>query len=246
VSIDQHGSLDAHRDEHRDERRRCNAQVFTDDLEALALDGDDEHHLTRVLRLRNGEQVCVADGRGSWRICVWRPGATLEPVTDVVSVSRALPEIVVGFAPAKGDRPEWVVGKLTELGVDRIVPVFTERSVVRWETDRVDRAHERLVAVARAAAAQSRSPWIPVIERPMAFGAIAATLGPFRLAEPGGAAPVVDGVPVFVGPEGGWTVDELGGATGTVGLPGGVLRSETAAVTLGALLSAERDRTLKL
>ena len=60
----------------------------------------------------------------------------------------ARPAVTVAFVPTKGDRPEWVIQKLTELGVDRIVPP-SRRSVVRWDGDRGERAAERLRRVAR-------------------------------------------------------------------------------------------------
>ena len=63
------------------------------------------------------------------------PGTTLVP-DGPRRVARLRPELTVAFAPTKGDRPEWVVQKLTELGIDRIVPLRTVRSVVRWEGDR--------------------------------------------------------------------------------------------------------------
>ena len=66
------------------------------------------------------------------------------------------PELTVVFAPVKGERPEWVVQKLTELGIDRIVPLRSERSVVRWTGQRGQATVERLRRVAREAAAQCR------------------------------------------------------------------------------------------
>ena len=74
------------------------------------------------------------------------------------------PGLTVAFAPTKGERPEWVVQKLTELGVDRIVPLISERSVVRWAGERGAGAVERLRRVAREAAAQSRRVWLPDVE----------------------------------------------------------------------------------
>ncbi len=73
------------------------------------------------------------------------------------------PALTVAFAPTKGERPEWVVQKLTELGIDRIVPLVSERSVVRWEGGRGQKAVERLRRVAREAAAQCRRVWLPEI-----------------------------------------------------------------------------------
>ena len=69
----------------------------------------------------------------------------------------------MAFAPVKGERPEWVVQKLTELGIDRIVPLFSERSVVRWSGARGQATVERLRRVAREAAAQCRRVWLPEV-----------------------------------------------------------------------------------
>ena len=72
-------------------------------------------------------------------------------------------ESKTGFAPVKGDRPEWTVQKLTELGVDRIVPLRAARSVVRWDGERGAAAVERLRRVAREAAMQSRRCRLPEV-----------------------------------------------------------------------------------
>ena len=77
------------------------------------LEPDDRHHLERVLRLRHGEAVSVADGRGGWRACVFAAGATLEPVGEVERVSPPTPAITVDFAVTKVEKPELTVLKLT-------------------------------------------------------------------------------------------------------------------------------------
>src|SRR4051812_45237865 len=96
--------------------------------ETLDIGGEDGHHLIRVLRLRVGETVTVADGAGGWRpyaLGAIAPGgavrldATGEPGVEPVMT----PRLAVAFALTKGDKPELVVQKLTELGVDRILPV---------------------------------------------------------------------------------------------------------------------------
>jgi 16S rRNA (uracil1498-N3)-methyltransferase len=109
------------------------AHVFVDDLAAPRLAADDRHHLTRVLRLSAGAVVTVADGRGRWRSCRLGSGPDLEVVGDIVADPEPRPAITVAFGLVKGERPELVVQKLTELGVDRIVPFAAERSVVRWD-----------------------------------------------------------------------------------------------------------------
>ncbi len=127
-------------------RAAAAAQVFVDDPAHPVLSEEDAHHLARVLRLREGEVVIAADGRGHWVRTLWRGEATLEPLSDaaVQFEAPAEPPLTVVFAPVKGERPEWVVQKLTELGIDRIVPLLSERSVVRWSDARGQATVEKL------------------------------------------------------------------------------------------------------
>jgi 16S rRNA (uracil1498-N3)-methyltransferase len=213
--------------------------VFVEDLESLDLDPDDDHHLRRVLRLRPGEVGTVSDGRGGWRDCVWTgaPGVALTPEGDVVRDAAPAPAVTVGFALTKGDRPEWVTQKLTEVGVDVIAPFSAERSVVRWDAEKVLRQHERLARVAREAAMQSRRVWLPEVRPLTTFGGLLGDLGTgVALAQPGGGPPSVEAPALLVGPEGGFSGAELEDAPGTIGLGPTVLRAETAAVAAGLSL----------
>jgi 16S rRNA (uracil1498-N3)-methyltransferase len=223
--------------------------VFVDDPSAPVLDDADVHHLVDVLRLRTKETVVACDGEGTWTLCRFRgaqrssDGAEVldvdaEPVTE----ARRAPSITIGFAPVKGDRPEWVVQKLTELGVDRIVPIRTARSVVRWEGARATRSLERLGRVAREAAAQSRRTWLPALGAVTPLERLADLYGVAPvLAVPGGGAPSLGHPFVAIGPEGGWDDAELALFDGGVGLGPTVLRSETAAVSAAGLLCALRS-----
>ena len=226
------------------------AQVFVKDLEALAMTDADAHHLGHVLRLRPGEAVVVADGRGRWRRCVFRgarPSASgdatrmLDADGDVVVVSAPAPVVTVGFVPVKGTRPEWVVQKLTEAGVDRIAVLGSARAVVRWEDERHAKAVDRLTRVAREAAAQSRRAWLPEVIAFRGPTDLAAHVAPepLALAHPGGGALGLATAAVAVGPEGGWSDDEVTGVP-LVGLGPTVLRAETAALAAGVLLCALR------
>ena len=217
------------------------AHAFVTDLEAPVLGDDDRHHLERVLRLRPGEALTVADGAGAWRACRWQAGGAVEPAGDVVREDAPSPPVTVGFALTKGERPDWVVQKLTEAGVDRIVPLAAGRSVVRW--DEVKRAHhaERWRRVAREAAMQCRRTWLPAVEAVAAFPeAVAALGGSAALAEPGGGPPSLERPALLVGPEGGWAAEELGSGLPRVSLGSTILRAETAAVVGGVLLCALR------
>lgn len=225
--------------------RSSSAHVFVADLDAPELDADDRHHLGRVLRLRAGETVSASDGRGAWRPCTWTGdgdggGGGLAPAGEVERVAAPAPAITVAFAPVKGDRPEWVVQKLTEVGVDRIVVLATARSVVRWEGERAAKQVGRLARVAREAAMQSRRVWLPSVEGVVPFAEAANWGRGVAMAEPGGASPSPARPVVLVGPEGGWSAEELGAELPRVGLGPTVLRAETAAVAAGVLLSALR------
>src|SRR5439155_11758539 len=129
------------------------AHVFVPDFSAPTLDDGDLHHLARPLRLRPGEPVTASDGAGRWRPFVWS-GERLEAdgAGDVMVAPAPRPAVTVAFALTKGERPEWVVQRLAEAGVDRIVPFVAARSVVRWDPARSARNVARLRAVARAAA----------------------------------------------------------------------------------------------
>jgi 16S rRNA (uracil1498-N3)-methyltransferase len=146
----------------------------------------------------------------------------------------------VAFALTKGDKPELVVQKLTELGVDRIVAFTAGRSVARWDGERAEHHIARLRKVAREAAMQSRRALLPVVEGVVGFAAVAALPGA-ALADAGGAPPSLATPVVLIGPEGGWTEEERGSGLATVGLGEHVLRAETAAIAAGTLLSSLRS-----
>jgi len=213
--------------------------VLVADVEAPVLDDEARHHLARVRRLRDGAALTVTDGAGAWRPARFRAYGSLDPDGDVVQVDRPTPEITVAFALTKGDKPELVVQKLTELGVDRIVPFRAARSVVRWDDGKAGRQHERLRAVARAACEQSHRCWVPVVE-PVAEVADLARRGAVRL-DRSHRGPTLDRPVVAVGPEGGWSDEERAALPDVVGLGAHVLRAETAAITAGALLGAMRS-----
>lgn len=221
------------------ELRDSAAHVFVgsdelDSEDSIALDPTDAHHLARVLRLRSGEMVSASDGQGRWRPARWVGGDRVEPCGAVHVVDAAEPPITVGFTPVKGDRPEWTVQKLTELGVDRIIPLRAARSVVRWEGDRAAGQVDRLRRVAREAAMQARRCILPAVDDVTALGA-----APGALAEFGGLPISLEHPAVLIGPEGGWDRVETEGRA-HVSLGPLVLRAETAAVAAAVLLGALR------
>ena len=218
--------------------------VFVADLGQPMLDADDRHHLARVLRVRPGDAITVSDGRGRWRPC--RFGDPVEPTGPVVEVPAPEPALTIAFAPVKGDRPELVVQKLTELGVDRIVPFLAERSVVRWDGERAHRHVERLRKVAREAAMQSRRCRLPDVAEVARFSDLVANdRGAVALAEREGQPPSLLCRTVLIGPEGGWSPGELALSVPTVALGDQVLRAETAAITAAGVLTALRSGLIR-
>jgi len=251
-------------------RAAASAQVFVEDPAHPVLSPEDVHHLGRVLRLRADEEVVVSDGAGHWARTLWkddsgalaalREGSGPGGDGTVQFEPAPHPALTVAFAPTKGERPEWVVQKLTELGIDRVVPLVSERSVVRWHGARGRGAVERLRRVAREAAGQCRRVWLPEISEVTGFGALGALGGLGGLGEPGDGGSGERGDVVLaqlsgdrlqasqrvvaVGPEGGWSADELGSGLPTVGFGLSVLRAETAAVTAAALMVSLRTGTV--
>lgn len=206
--------------------RSSAAHLFVASLDAPEPDDGDAHHLFRVLRVRDGESVTVSDGAGRWRPTVVRAGS-LEVAGDVVAEPAPV-RCEVAAAIPKGDRLEWMVQKLTEVGATRIVLVHFARSVVRWDAARATRQMERLQRVVREAASQSRRVWLPLVEGPVPAAEVLAEAGAVLL-EPAGA----DGLRahlVVVGPEGGCTAEEVAAAQRTAGLGQTILRVETAAL----------------
>lgn len=213
--------------------------VFVDDLDAPELDRDDERHLMRALRVPPGASVCIADGRGRWRPARLGVGGSLEPIGEVMEQPWPRSPLTVAVAPPKGDRPGWIVAKLTELAVDRIVFLETERSVVRWDAGRADQQRARFAKVAREAAMQSRRCRLPTVEvglRP------ADVVGPgIVVTDPCGSIGwPATATTALVGPEGGWTEGECDAALPRVSLGPAVLRTETAALAAAVRLGIAR------
>lgn len=216
--------------------RRAAAHVVVADVDFPSVDEASDHHVRRVLRVRPGDVVTVTDGVGGWRVCRLT-GDGLEPDGDPVVEPEPPDPVTIAFAIPKLDRPEWIVQKLTELGVDRIVLLHAERSVVRWDDSRAAKHLAKLRRVALEAVQQSRRVRTPVIDGPMPAARILPTA---RAAEPGSAPIVSTDRVIAIGPEGGWSDDELAVAAGTVGLGPTVLRVETATLVAATRALAHR------
>lgn len=223
-------------------RRSAAAHVLVETLsngDPIPLTDEVEHHLRRVVRLSDGVAVSVTDGAGRWlitRVRHDRRGLQLEPSTDVALEARA-PAIRLATAIPKGDRIDFLVQKATELGVEQLTLLHAQRSVVRWSSDRVQRQLARLRRISDEALRQSRRVWRMGIEGPVDSLQLLASA---VIAEPGGRPlRAADGL-VAVGPEGGWSDDELAIGSEMVDLGEAILRTETAAITAAVLGASQR------
>jgi len=211
--------------------------VFVDDVDAPVLSDGDRHHLERVLRLRAGDALVLGDGRGRWSTSALADH--LEPTGPIHHAAPPAVPLTVGFALVKRGKPEVIVQKLTELGIDRIVPFQAERSVVRWDDEKAAKAVERLRLVAREAAMQCHRAYLPEVAELTELGDLAGEEGA-ALADRGGGPLTARHRIVLVGPEGGWARDERPPGVPTVTLAVNVLRAETAAIVAGALMTMLR------
>jgi len=231
-------------------------QLDEDGGEVSLSEGDSRHGL-RSLRLRPGDEVTLSDGKGKLgvgRIAGERGGLAVVQVEEVSRVVHRGTLVSVAFAPPKGDRLSWAIQKLGELGVDEAVLMRTARSVRDAPPDRSGQALARLRTVAREAAMQSRQPFVMEVAAAASLDDCLATGGsPALMLAQGGARGVgtllpeeAGGVRLLVGPEGGWTEEEIEAArragAGLWSLGPSVLRIETAAVVGAALVLAQFGR----
>lgn len=223
--------------------RRSSAHVFVEDLSAPALSEEDFHHLERVMRLRRGEIVTCSDGAGRWVSTSWDAG--VHPTGDIHISPPRQRMLTVAIAPVKGDRTEWVIEKLVELGIDRImVLAATDHSVVKWSQEKAVQVLERYRRIGRAAAMQSRQLFLPNIHGPVALDVLAQEPDGQVIAygEPGGSCAIEEVTTLVIGPEGGFSAAEIGRAPATVDLGGSILRADTAAIVGATLMVAHHRR----
>jgi 16S rRNA (uracil1498-N3)-methyltransferase len=227
--------------------------------DAFVLGGPEGHHAAVVQRLRVGEHLVLADGRGGAAAAVVT--AVGRGTLSVAVQSRRHedppdPRLVVVQGIAKGDRGELAVQVMTEVGVDEIVPWSAARSVARWHGERGARSRDRWAATAREAAKQARRAWLPRVGEAASTAdvgrRIAAAEAAFVLHEEAGARlssvdlPPIGQVVLVVGPEGGVSEEELAAfqAAGArpVRLGPTVLRTSTAGVAALAVLCSRLGR----
>jgi len=227
----------------------------------IRLEGNAASHVTRVLRLRVGAQLTVFDGNGGeydGSIDKAHGGEVTVAIGAHHAIERESPlAVTLAQGVSRGERMDLVVQKATELGVTRLVPVLTERSVVRLTAQQSDRKVNHWRAITIAACEQCGRNRLPALAPPVTLaeflrdGAAAggASAGARLLLSPEGTGSLaglkrpLNAVTVLIGPEGGLTDEEERAAVGAgftaVRLGPRVLRTETAAIAALTLLQRE-------
>ncbi len=214
------------------------------------LDADQSRQARSVLRLSAGSLLTLFNGTGveaTARVVAPAKSGIPYLVESISSPEREPPlRLTVGLAVLKGDRFEVALQKLTELGVARIVPLLTERSVVSFDDARgwLKRA-DRYARISREAAEQSERVRLPDIAEPTAFAEFLNQQPAIVLLERAASVPIGDILPgstaaIAIGPEGGWSEQEqrqiAESAAGTATLGRLILRAETAAIVAAGTL----------
>jgi 16S rRNA (uracil1498-N3)-methyltransferase len=218
------------------------------------LSSDARSHL-KVLRPRDGEKIELFDGRGHARECVFEKGH-LRAVGELVFFENSSVVLTLFACVTKAHRWDWMLEKATELGVDRIVPVISERTIVKIDKSSRQSKQERWQKVVLEAVRQSGGYWVPEISEILDFsqsmgevqkttcfiGALTNPPSPRFLETLFKSKDATQGeIGFFVGPEGDFTPDELSkllSVASPVSLGNAVLRAETAAILSVGIMSS--------
>jgi 16S rRNA (uracil1498-N3)-methyltransferase len=216
---------------------------------SILLQGAEAHHLTTVCRFQPGDQVILFNGDGQEYLAELVETRRKEVSLDILTA--IAPKREVGFrlevvAPLpKGDRADFLIEKLTELGVTDFVPLRTERSVVHPRDTKLERLQRNVIEACKQCGRNvlmkihPLHTWLDYCRF--------LELPPLKLvAHPGGRAMrdenSISGVCIAVGPEGGFTDEEIQQATAAgwhlIGLGPRILRIETAAIVISAKIAA--------
>lgn len=228
------------------------------DPPTVTISGELLRHLRDSLRLTVGEELLVGDGTGQrYRTVITEvsrqvvTGRILDTQWEPV---RQTPKLVLGQALLKGDKMDWVVQKATELGVGTIVPLQAGRSIVQPKADRIEAQTARWQRIALEAAQQSEQWRVPTVVAPQ-------VLVPYARSRPAHSLRLIlterrtgcrsvreitlpatpeDFITLLIGPEGGWTGEEMAAVEQagflSISLGPKILRAETAAIVAIAIL----------
>lgn len=216
------------------------------------LTDSEAHHAINVLRMKAGDSIRLFDGHGTTadgRIQTLNRRAVVVAVDQTICHSRQRSyRLTVAAAPPKGDRLKWMMEKLTELGVDRFIPLKTTRTVVQPGEARLKKLESTIISAAK----QAGCLWLMEISEATTLQSLlTADDGMFYFAHPGMESCVLPAMPnadqtVVIGPEGGFTDEEVECARSAgvsfMAWAGSILRIETAAVVFAATVLSTNNR----
>lgn len=229
----------------------------------INITGGDVNHIKNVLRLRTGEHVVVSDGRGrdyTCRIAQIGTDVVICNIEDINDNFAELPvEVTLFQGYPKSDKMDLIVQKMVELGVHRIVPVFTARTIVKLDQKKAAKKTDRYRTIAESAAKQSGRGIIPEIAEPVSFAEalelakeLDMNIIPYEEAEGmEQARRIISGIRghrslgVFIGPEGGFAREEVEQAQAIgaecITLGHRILRTETAGLAVMSIIMFQLD-----
>ncbi len=224
------------------------------DSDLLLLEGSEAHHMLHVLRMQVGDPVLVFNGTGAEADAVIAKTSrkTVEiKITErrEIQASTQVPVILATAVP-KGDRFRWLVEKTAELGVTRLVPLITERSSVDPGENRLKKLQQTIVAAAKQSGQTRLMELTPLQKWDDFLAESCQTDCRMLIADPGGSAldllsrpftaAVTSPVILLIGPEGGFSPEELQTAieqgAQPVKLSEAILRIETAGILFAGLV----------
>lgn len=215
----------------------------------IFLEGSDQHHLLNVLRKKTGDEITVLNGKGEEYLAkVVEIGNSAVVAEIICAVERPTePRVIINLIQGlpKSDKYEWIIQKNTELGVSRFQPVITERSTIRLDADARQKKWERWSKIIKSAAEQSGRQVIPELEMVKDWELLIRNLRPGLTLIPWEgerekslkavleAEKIVPAeVNVLIGPEGGFSMNEVEAAMANGAIPvtlgPRILRTETA------------------
>ena len=213
----------------------------------MSLSGPEAHHIVHVLRLKAGSEIILFNGDGREypaRLELVKKTHLEVEVLDELAISReADREITVASPLPKGDRAGFLIEKLTELGVAHYVPIRTERSVVHPGEGKIEKLQRAVIEASKQCgrnvlmSIEPMMDWDEVARQSFAGARWIADASGSSVER--GAAQEKKSILIALGPEGGWTPEELSQATQhqwqVVSLGKSILRIETAAIKAAAL-----------
>jgi 16S rRNA (uracil1498-N3)-methyltransferase len=225
----------------------------------ISITGDLLIHIKDSLRIAIGETLWFGDGYGTRyhaKITDVSKRAVIGHILETVQEPpRRTPRLILGQSLLKGEKMDWVIQKATELGVDELIPIESRHSVVQLKADRVDHQLTRWQRIALEAAQQSEQWHVPTIVPPrslavlltgLATGTITLMLAERRegksLQKVDLPEDVTNSVLILIGPEGGWSKEEVQIAEQAgiqpITLGQQILRAETAAIATISILQS--------